>query len=140
MIPPQPPSGLTTERTRPTQQAWSPPAMLLEAAAGDAGLIVRLIDAFGRDTDERIERMLRTLAASDFPSIRAEGHTIKGSARQMGADALAEACREIETACDLQEASLVAARLNRVQELFADIRGAMAAYSGGGRTESSVTP
>jgi len=114
--------------------------MLLEAAAGDTGLIVRLIDAFGRDTDERIEQMLRALAASDFPSIRAEAHTIKGSARQMGADALAEACQELEIACDLRDRSLIAARLNRVQEFLAEIRGAMAAYSGGGRTESSVTP
>jgi len=103
--------------------------MLLEAAAEDGSLIVRLIDAFGRDTDARMEKMRRALAASNFPNIRAEAHTIKGGARQMGADEVAEACQELEIACDLQEASLIAARLNHVQELFDEIRGAMIAYS-----------
>ena len=140
MIAPRPSSGPTTECRDSTRQAWSPPAMLLEAAAEDGSLIVRLIDAFGRDTDARMEKMRRALAASNFPNIHAEAHTIKGGARQMGADEVAEACQELEIACDLQEASLIAARLNRVQELFADVRGAMAAYSNSRRMESSVTP
>jgi HPt (histidine-containing phosphotransfer) domain-containing protein len=126
---PQPSSGLTAKCKDSTRQAWSPPAVLLEAAAGDDGLIAKLIDAFGRETDARIERMRGALAASNFPGIRAEAHTIKGSAGNMGADAAAEACHEVEMACDLQEASLVAARLNRVQELFDEVREAMAAYS-----------
>jgi HPt (histidine-containing phosphotransfer) domain-containing protein len=113
--------------------------VLLDAAAGDDGLIGKLIDAFGRDTDARIGQMRRALATSSFPNIRAEAHTIKGSAGQMGAEAVAEACHEVETACDLQQTSLIAARLNRVQELFDEIREAMAAYSSGGGTDSSVT-
>jgi HPt (histidine-containing phosphotransfer) domain-containing protein len=104
--------------------------VLLEAAAGDDGLIVRLIDAFGRDTNARVEQMRRALAASNFPNIRSEAHTVKGSARQMGADEVAEACQELEIACDLQDPSLIAARLNRVQGLFDEIRGAMTAYAG----------
>jgi HPt (histidine-containing phosphotransfer) domain-containing protein len=123
MASPQPSSG---------PQAWLPPAVLLEAAAGDDGLIVRLIDAFGRDTNARIAQMRRALAVSNFPSIRAEAHTIKGSARQMGAEAAAEACQEVEMACGLQEASLIAARLNRVQEIFDEVCAAMAAYSNPG--------
>jgi len=59
-------------------------AVLLEAAAGDDGLIAKLIDAFGRETDARIERMRGALAASNFPSIRAEAHTIKGKRREYG--------------------------------------------------------
>jgi len=133
MIPPQPSIGLTSECRCSTRQAWSPPAVLLEAAAGDDGLIVRLIDAFGSDTNARVEQMRRALAASNFPDIRANAHTIKGSARQMGAEAVAEACHELEIACDLQESSLVEARLNRVQELFDNIRVAMAAYPHAGK-------
>ncbi|MGA2273733.1 MAG: Hpt domain-containing protein [Bryobacteraceae bacterium] len=136
----QPPSGLTAKCRDSTRQAWSPPAVLLEAAAGDDGLIAKLIDAFGRDTDARIEQMRKGLAASNLPNIRAEAHTIKGCARQMGAEAVAEACQEVESACDHQEALLIPARLNRVQELFDEIRGAMAAYSERRKTESSATP
>jgi len=104
--------------------------VLLEAAGEeDDGLIVSLIDAFSTDTAARIELMRKALAASDFQSIRAEAHTVKGGARQMGADAVDEACHELEIACDTKEASLIAARLNRVQDRFDETRGAMVAYS-----------
>jgi HPt (histidine-containing phosphotransfer) domain-containing protein len=100
-----------------------------EAAGGDHSLIFNLIDAFSTDTADRIEQIREALAASNFARISDEAHTIKGSARQMGADAVASACQELELACGLQDASLIAARLNVVQERFCEIRGAMAEYS-----------
>jgi HPt (histidine-containing phosphotransfer) domain-containing protein len=138
MIPLPPSNGLATRCGCPTRQDWWPPELLLEAAADDDGLIVKLIDAFSTDTDDRIEHMRGALAASDFPRIRAEAHTIKGSASQMGADALAEACRELEIASNLREALLIAPLLNRIQALFEEIRAAMASYAGNGKIESSV--
>ncbi len=120
--------GLTAKGSYTTRHAWSPPALILEAAGDDDGLIVNLIDAFVGDTDARLEQMCGALAASRFPDIRAEAHTIKGSARQMGADAVGEACQELEIACGLQRALPISARLNRLQELFEEICGAMAAY------------
>ena len=92
-----------------------------------------LIDAFSSDTEARIEQMRGALAASSLPDIRAGAHTIKGSARQMGADAVAEACQELELVCDLPGAVQILSRLNRVQELFEETRGAMAAYSSGSK-------
>src|SRR5712692_2058110 len=100
MIPSSPSNGLTTECGHSFRQDWSPPAAMREA-----------------------------LAAPNFTRIRFEAHSIKGSARQVGADAIADACEELETISDLQDALLIAARLNCVQELFEDIRGAMASYS-----------
>ena len=138
MIPSPPSNGLTTKYRCATRQGWSPPALLLEAAADDDGLIIQLIDAFSEDTDARIERIRRALAASDFPGIRAEAHTIKGSASQMGAYAVAEASRELEMASNLHEALLVAPWLNRVQELFEEARGAMASYADSSKMEPSV--
>lgn len=84
--------------------------------------------------------MREALAASDFPSIRAEAHTIKGGASQMGADEIAEACRELEMVSNFHEALLIAPWLNRVQELFDETRGAMASYANSRKLESSVTP
>lgn len=140
MVPSQPSNSPTTKCRCSTQQDWSPPASLLEAAAGDDGLIVRLINAFGADTDARIEQMRAALAVADFPRIRAEAHTIKGSAGQMGAEAVAKACQELEIASGLQEPLLVAARLDRVQELFDEIRGKMACSPNGRKLQSSVIP
>jgi HPt (histidine-containing phosphotransfer) domain-containing protein len=84
--------------------------------------------------------MRQALAGSDFTRIRAEAHTIKGSASQMGADALAEACRELEMAANLHDARLISPWLTRIQGLFDDMRGAMSVYAGGGNGEPLVTP
>jgi len=139
MIPLTPSDSLTTKGSHSNQAAWSPPELLLEVAADDDALLVKVIDVFGRDTDTRMAQMRRALAASNYPNICAEAHTIKGCAMQMGAEAVGEACHQLEIACGLQEASLIAARLNRVQELFDEIRGAMVAYTISRGMKSSVT-
>jgi HPt (histidine-containing phosphotransfer) domain-containing protein len=73
--------------------------------------------------------MREALTTLNFPRLRFEAHTIKGSARQVGADAVAEACQEIEMVSGLQDALAIAAQLNHVQKLFEEIRCAMASYS-----------
>ena len=114
---------------RSLHEAWSPPPFLLEVAAGDDSLIPDVIDAFNTDTLARIREIRTALAASEFSKIQAEAHAIKGAAGQVGADAVANACQELETASNLQEALLVAARLNHLQELFEEISRAMASHS-----------
>jgi len=138
MIPSAPHNGVTPAGACQAECDWSPPELLLDAAADDDGLIVKLIEAFGEDTAARIERIHAALSSCDFPAIRSEAHTIKGSASQMGADAVAEVCRELEQVVVLRDASLVTPLLNRVLERFAEIQEAMAAYAKA--SESSVTP
>jgi HPt (histidine-containing phosphotransfer) domain-containing protein len=121
-------NGVTTHAGRSSHEAWSPPLFLLETASGDDCLMADLVDAFDTDTSVRIQRVRAALAASDFSIIRMEAHAIRGGARQVGADAVADACQDIESVCNLQEALLVAARLNRLQELFEEIRLAMSSY------------
>ena len=121
-----------------TGRAWSPPALLLEAAGDDDELILMLIDAFGKDTEARIEQMRGALASSSLQKIRAEAHAIKGSAGQMGAAEVAEACLKLEHVCDPQGAVLIQDQINRVQALFDEIRGEMAAYSDSGRMRPPV--
>jgi len=108
---------------------WSPPELLLEATSGDDDLIADLIDSFKTDTVARICQIRVALAYFDFPKICAQAHTIKGSARQMGADAVADACRDLETAAGLQQATLVAAQVDLTQELFEEAHHAMTTYS-----------
>jgi HPt (histidine-containing phosphotransfer) domain-containing protein len=129
MIPLPTSNGMTADWRRIFHQEWSPPASLLEAASGDESLINDLIEVFSADSDYRIGQMRDALATLDFPRLRFQAHTVKGSARQLGAEAVAEACQEIETGSDLQDAPLIAARLTRVQELFEEVCGAMASYS-----------
>jgi len=136
-----PPSGArTTPSASSLHEAWSPPPLLLETACGDDDLIAELILTFSTDTAARIRRSREAFAACYFSRIRMEAHTIKGGARQVGADAVAEACQELETVARLQEAFLVAARLDRVQEVFEEIGGEMASYSSRRSAEPATTP
>jgi len=128
-----------TPQAPSTFREWSPPLSLLEVASGDEALIAELIGAFHTDTDDRIHEMLAALAVTEFSRIRLEAHSIKGGARQLGADALADACQELETLSTVQEMAPVAAGLSRVQELYDEIRRAMAAYSGSRSLNPSVT-
>jgi HPt (histidine-containing phosphotransfer) domain-containing protein len=107
--------------------SWTPPDSLLEAAADDCGLIAELIDAFQTDTEIRLQRLRTALETGDTKILRAEAHTIKGSARQVGADALAAVCQEVELGSGLDAAAL-AALTNQLQPLFDEVSRAMTAY------------
>lgn len=133
------PNGRTAQSGSSLHLVWSPPPVLLETAAGDDGFIANLIDSFTTDAGAGIKRIRAALGDSNFSRIRAEAHSIKGGARQMGAHAVADACEELETVSTLREAALVASRLDRVQELLEDARRAMAAYSRNPSLDSSPT-
>lgn len=129
MIPLTTSEGLAANGGHLSGGAWSPPELLHEAAGDDDALIAKLIEAFIRDTSARMQQMRRALASSNFPDMRAEAHTIKGSARQMGADAVGDACQELENACALRDELLIAAQVRRLQELFDAVKTAMIACS-----------
>jgi HPt (histidine-containing phosphotransfer) domain-containing protein len=128
------------ESNPPVDDAWSPPPVLVEAACGDDDLLAAIIDTFNTDSAARIQQCREALAAADYARIAREAHTIKGGARQVGADVVAEACQELETVAKRQEAPVIAARLNRVQEVFEEIRNTMASYSGRLSAPGAATP
>ena len=120
----------------PIGNTWAPPAWLWEVAGDDCGLIADLVESFETDTRARIERIRAALEASDYRKIQVEAHTIKGSAGQLGMDALADAFAELETASRCEEAVPVAARFDRARKLFGEGHYAVAGNSGsrGNRT------
>ena len=124
------PDRATFGCTPPTGGIWSPPASLLEIASGDDDLITELIQAFRSDAMGRIQRIQGAVAAGDFSRIRAEAHAIKGSARQVGADAVADRCQELERVAQAGNASLAAELWFRVQEALEDAYFGMALYCG----------
>ena len=123
-----------------TRPHWSPPPSLLKVAAGDEGLIAELIEAFTTDTAVRVERILAALPVADLPVIRAEAHTIRGSALEVGASELASACQELELACDRKEAVRIAPQLRRLQGLFDEVRLAMSDYSYADKSDAALEP
>jgi HPt (histidine-containing phosphotransfer) domain-containing protein len=111
------------------------PDMLLNLVAdGNDDLIADLIEAFQTDTQLRLKQMRKTPGDSDHKGVRAGIHSIKGSAQQMGANAMASMCLDIERAVGEWPAGQLSERLTSLEAEFEEVCHAMAAYSSVQRT------
>jgi len=108
---------------------WAPPAWLLEVASSDDSLIADVIDVFKTSTETSLQQMRNALVTVDVPKLRVEAHKIKGSAKQVGADALAEISQTLELASSLTPMSRLGELVDRCQELFLKTQSAMISYS-----------
>lgn len=140
MNPLRPSNNPATERTQTCRAKWTPPAWLLEVAPGDESLIAELIEVFKTSTATSLQQMRTALATVDVSRLRAEAHRTKGGARQIGADALAEACQALELAPGLTPVSHLGELVNRCQELFGETESAMNSYSSGNKVGDHSTP
>lgn len=62
---------------------------------GDLAFLIELIDCFLEDTGARLQA-IEAAAAGDLSALAKQGHTLKGSAANMGLAMLADACQELE--------------------------------------------
>jgi CheY-like chemotaxis protein len=93
-------SAGSTEDTVGTDPAGTPAEQLLDVGVlatlaeelGGTGIVIDLVDVFLRELDGRIA----VLVAADSGEARRTAHTLKSSARLLGAAALADVCAEIE--------------------------------------------
>jgi HPt (histidine-containing phosphotransfer) domain-containing protein len=109
---------------------WALPETLRELANdGAADLILELIEAFTADTVPRLSQMHEAIANADTKGLSNAAHTIKGSAKQMGADPMAAICQELETAAMDTPASELVRRLNALEAEFAQVSSAMALWT-----------
>lgn len=109
---------------------WRVPETLKEIAeAGDDRIVLELIDSFQRDTARRLERLHEAMARFDPDTVKAEAHSVRGAARQMGGEALAELCRSVEAAAPGMNWPELERRLNQVELGFAELRFAMSEYA-----------
>jgi len=77
--------------------AWVVPATLRQLVeAGDGEWVEELMAVFQADTTSRLDLMGRALANADYGAVRAQAHAIKGGAIQVGAERLADVCRQVE--------------------------------------------
>src|ERR1017187_1519743 len=84
------------ERPKTCRAKWAPPAWLHKVAPDDDRFMAELIDVFRAATEASLQQMRTALATVDVPRLRSEAHRTKDSARQVGADALAELCQAPE--------------------------------------------
>jgi HPt (histidine-containing phosphotransfer) domain-containing protein len=85
---------------------WIVPEELQNLAlGGDQDVVHELIALFKEDVAARLELLRQAVAEGDLCTVKAQAHTIKGSAIQMGAVHLVTTCRhlELDAANDVKE-------------------------------------
>ncbi len=66
---------------------------------GDAAVVAELIDLFLQDAPARLAQAREALEVGDADGISEAAHSLKGSARNLRAERLAQACEALEKAC-----------------------------------------
>ena len=69
---------------------------MLQDAGGGAGLVAELVDLFVDDVPPRLASIREAVAARDPEALVRTAHGLKGSAATLGADGMAELCRQME--------------------------------------------
>lgn len=111
---------------------WQPPEIIRDLGHDAADqLLAELVDAFCADTAERLHRLREAVAHINAQAIRKEAHSIKGSAQQMGADAMAALCQEIELAAASGFVQGFGRPMDQLHRSFDDVQRLMIAYSFG---------
>jgi len=76
---------------------WTLPNALQELAlCGEREIVAEVLTLFQSDTESRLAVLRDAVGSGDRHEARAQAHSLKGSALQVGANALAESCREME--------------------------------------------
>jgi len=73
-------------------------ASLLKRVNGDVELFHEMIELFLEQTPQQLNALNTALQAEDFVAINHHAHSLKGSARTIGANALSEAAFQLEIA------------------------------------------
>lgn len=84
---------------------------LQDVMGADFGL---LVEAFVRDSRQRLQGLQDALAAGDAGAFRQAAHSFKGSAANLGAVALAAQCQVLESLAQAQRLDEVGVRLQQL--------------------------
>jgi histidine phosphotransfer protein HptB len=108
---------------------WHLPEPLREIEeTGDESIVLELIDYFQNDTASRFGRLHAAVARLDAATVKAEAHAIRGSARQMGAEALADLCQTVEAGALKMNWPELGGQVVQADERFAEVLRAMSEY------------
>ncbi len=69
---------------------------LREVSDGEDSLLIELAEVFLRDSPDRMTSLTEAVAAQDAFTVQMVSHTLKGSARNLGATKLADCCQTLE--------------------------------------------
>jgi CheY-like chemotaxis protein/HPt (histidine-containing phosphotransfer) domain-containing protein len=133
--------GMLTGANTPPRPSSSPlvfdrPAML-SRMMDDENLAQVVIAAFLDDTPRQLEKLRRYLDAADAPGAERQAHLLKGSAANVGGEALRAVAFEMEKAGKTGDLAFIAAHMKDLDRQFLALKQAMA-QAGHVSTASSV--
>jgi HPt (histidine-containing phosphotransfer) domain-containing protein len=96
---------------------------LLEVA-GRRG-VEEILLAFWRSTDDLVQRLYRQIGCDDFIEAARSSHALKGSAANVGANALADAAKDVELCSKELNARSALDALAKLERIYARTRAAI---------------
>lgn len=101
----------------------------LRAVSPDDGgqFLTELIDIFLQDTPLRLKELAEAITTGDAVVATRAAHSIKGSAGNFGATALARVALDCETAAKAGQLAEVTAKMPALEEAFGAVRTALTA-------------
>lgn len=99
---------------------------MLQGAGGGEGLVAELVDLFVDDVPPRLESIREAMAAGDPEALVRTAHSLKGSAATLGADGMAELCRQMEVSGRAGEVPRAEGLLESLEAEFERVKRALA--------------
>ncbi|MGZ3183504.1 MAG: response regulator [Telluria sp.] len=101
----------------------------IRALSGDHGeaLVRKVVAAFVDDTPQQLQAMRRAVGAGDSEAVRRTAHSLKSGSANIGADALAQLCRELESLGRAQDTASAAVMLAELELEYEAVRRSLEA-------------
>ena len=130
-VPPEPPPEVTPPSAAPPAgQPLNRQALenirALSRTDGDA-LLERVILAFTSETPRQLSAMRAAIAGADAEALRKVAHSLKSGSANVGADGLAQLCKEMEKLGRAGSTEGAAALLQQMQQAFLAVRESLSA-------------
>jgi CheY-like chemotaxis protein len=125
-VPPEPPPEATppsaaTMSGQPLNRQALENIRALSRADGDA-LLERVIQAFVGETPRQLSAMRAAVAGADAEALRKVAHSLKSGSANVGADGLAQLCKEMEKLGRAGSTEGAAPLLQQMQQAFLAVR------------------
>lgn len=106
---------------------WSLPLELRDLVEADPDAMPELVSIFLNDATVRLQALGSACVNQDFKVVRAQAHSLKGAALQMGAGSLGSLCAALE-ASDKPQPDRSTPMMRSILDEFALVRQAMEKY------------
>ncbi len=106
-------------------------AMLQELDGGDGSLLSTLAAEYERDARDQLLAMRDAAKGSDAQRFERAAHTLKGASANLGADAVADACRNLEARARDGDLTGAETEIDEVERLLDGVYAALGQVTAG---------